>query len=424
MRSSRLLLHPTPKGCISTRPALPEKAIVRCRAVQSNGTIITQPLLFKTQSVNQRFHTKVLRRHDPKLQLRDLSHIFARSFSQQTARKKEESQKEKVETPTSPRSEEQLRVVSNVESSKPQEDADELDHDAEERGFGRSEKAAQASQVNLRARLSKGSKDAGKGLGVEETLRLVKIARPEARTLGWACFFLLISSSVSMTIPFSIGKFLDVATGAGDLYGFPMTTVYGTLAGIMVLGSAANYGRILLLRIVGERVVARMRSQLFRRTYSQDAEFFDANRVGDLISRLSSDTVIVGKSITQNLSDGLRSLVSGVGGVTLMAFVSLELTSILGILLPPIAVASFLFGRVIRNLSRQIQKNLGTLTKIAEERLGNVRTSQSFVGEGIEVERYHKQIKKLFDLGKREAFVNATYISTVRNALQMKLRCD
>src|SRR5438477_6806841 len=100
-----------------------------------------------------------------------------------------------------------------------------------------------------------------------------------------------------------------------------MLTVYPVLC----LGAMANYARIILLRIVGERIVTRLRAQLFRRTYTQDAEFFDANRVGDLISRLSSDPIIVGKSITHNLSDGLRAAVSGAAGFGLMAFVSLKL---------------------------------------------------------------------------------------------------
>ena len=81
-----------------------------------------------------------------------------------------------------------------------------------------------------------------------------------------------------------------------------------------------------MLRVVGERIVTKLRSQLFRKTYVQNAEFFDANRVGDLISRLSSDTIIVAKSITQNFSDGLRALVTGTAGLGLMAYVSLKLT--------------------------------------------------------------------------------------------------
>lgn len=285
-----------------------------------------------------------------------------------------------------------------------------------DKGFELSEKAAQAAKVNLRARLAK---DGGKKSGFGEVGRLLMIARPEAKTLALAILFLLISSSITMSIPFSIGKIMDTATkseseGGGQLFGLPLPMFYSALAGVLVLGAAANYGRIIILRIVGERIVARLRSKLYRRTFIQDAEFFDANRVGDLISRLSSDTIIVGKSITQNLSDGLRAGVSGAAGFGMMAYTSLKLSSVLCLLLPPIGLGAFFYGRAIRNLSRKIQKNLGTLTKIAEERLGNVRTSQSFGGEVLEVSRYHKQVRKIFDLGKKESLISATFFSSVR----------
>jgi putative ABC transport system ATP-binding protein len=283
------------------------------------------------------------------------------------------------------------------------------------KGFELSERAAQAAQVNMSARLNK---DGAKKSGFSEIWRLLKIARPESKALSFAFFFLLISSSITMAVPFSIGKIIDSATksvaeGGGELFGLSMPMFYAALGGILFLGAGANYGRIIILRIVGERIVARLRSKLFRQTFIQDAEFFDANRVGDLISRLSSDTIIVGKSITQNLSDGLRAAVSGAAGFSLMAYTSAKLSTILLVLLPPIGLGALFYGRAIRNLSRKIQKNLGTLTKIAEERLGNVKTSQSFAGEVLEVGRYNKQVRKIFELGKKESLISATFFSSV-----------
>ncbi|TKA72176.1 hypothetical protein B0A55_07877 [Friedmanniomyces simplex] len=292
---------------------------------------------------------------------------------------------------------------------------DDHDHDDEDAdGFKRSAKAAQASQVNLSAKLTKDS-DASQaaGGGWAEIRRLLMIAWPERATLGLAVVFLLISSSISMSVPFSIGKILDAAGSKEDtLFGLPMEQFYLALATLLLTGACANYGRIVLLRIVGERVVTKLRSQLFKRTYVQNAEFFDANRVGDLISRLGSDTIIVGKSITQNVSDGLRSLVSAAAGLTLMCYMSVKLTGVIALIFPPVAIGAFFYGRAIRNLSRRIQKNLGTLTKIAEERLGNVRTSQAFAGEQQEVHRYNTQVRKIFALGKREAYISATFFAT------------
>lgn len=281
----------------------------------------------------------------------------------------------------------------------------------EHHGFQQSERAKQAAQINMRARLSKEGKSSGQG-GWAEILRLIKIARPEVKWLGISCVFLLISSAVTMSIPFSVGRILDIATSSKDaptVLGLTLNQFFLGFAAFMTLGALANFGRVVLLRIVGERVVARLRTQLYRRTYVQDAEFFDANRVGDLISRLSSDTVIVGKSITQNISDGLRAIVSGATGFCAMAWLSPQLTSVILLMFPPIAVGAFFYGRTIRNISRQIQKNLGTLTKIAEERLGNIKTSQAFAGEIQEIGRYNHQVRKIFALGRRESIIAATF---------------
>jgi putative ABC transport system ATP-binding protein len=298
-----------------------------------------------------------------------------------------------------------------AEQNSPKDAEEQVD----EYGFKRSERAAQAAQVNLSARLSKEGKGQAKA-GLGEVWRLIKVARPELRWLGLAFVFLVISSSVSMSIPFSVGRILDLAT-KGDvedarLFGLTLNQFFFGLGAMLTIGAMANFGRIVVLRIVGERVVARLRSQLYRRTYVQDAEFFDANRVGDLISRLSSDTVIVGKSVTQNVSDGLRSLFSGGAGFAIMIWTSPKLTGILLLMFPPVAIGAFFYGRVIRNISRSIQKNLGTLTKIAEERLGNIKTSQAFVGEVQEINRYNKQVRNIFALGRRESLTAATFFAS------------
>ncbi|KAK3325302.1 P-loop containing nucleoside triphosphate hydrolase protein [Apodospora peruviana] len=293
----------------------------------------------------------------------------------------------------------------------------EMEEHLKAHGFKRSEKAHKAAHVNMSARLSKeGKGQEGGKPGFGEVWRLIKIARPEVKWLGAAFVLLLISSGVTMSIPFSVGRILDLSTKPDTdevrLFGLTLTQFFGSLAGLLTLGACANFGRIILLRIVGERVVSRLRTQLYRRTYVQDAEFFDANRVGDLISRLNSDTVIVGKSITQNVSDGLRSLVSGAAGFAAMAWLSPKLTSIILVMVPPIALGAFFYGRAVRNLSRGIQKNVGTLMKIAEERLGNIKTSQAFAGEVQEMGRYSKQVKKIFALGRKDAIISGIFFST------------
>lgn len=305
--------------------------------------------------------------------------------------------------------------TSTSSANKKSESSQEIEHDAEVSGFEKSERAAKAAQINLSARLSREGKGQGKQKS-DEIWRLIKIARPEVRWLALAVGFLAISSCVTLSLPYVVGKVLDIVTNGGDedprIFGLTLTQFFFALGGFLTLGAAANFARIILLRIIGERVVARLRSSLFRRTYVQDAEFYDANRVGDLISRLGADCVIVAKSITQNISDGLRALFAGTAAFSAMVWLSPQLSAILIVIGPPVAFGGYLYGKAIRNISRSIQKNVGTLSKIGEERLGNVRTSQAFVGEVQEVARYNHQVKKIFNLGLRESKIFATFFAT------------
>lgn len=75
-----------------------------------------------------------------------------------------------------------------------------------------------------------------------------------------------------------------------------------------------------------------------------------------------------------------------------------------------------LYGRYVRNLSKKTQRALGELTKVSEERLGNVRTAQAFNGEIQEVDRYNKKIRDLFELGKKEVRTIECAVSNVRGS--------
>lgn len=278
--------------------------------------------------------------------------------------------------------------------------------------FTPTDRAQQASKINLRAKLSSRDDENVKKVSTKDFFGL---ARGEGVPFTAALSLLLVSSGVSMSIPFTIGKILDFATSTEanpEIFGLSMNQFYGTLGAVFVLGGVANFGRVLLLRVIGERIVAKLRTRLFRKTMAQDGEFFDANRHGDLISRLSSDTTIVGKSLTQNVSDGLRAVVSASAGIGMMSYVSVKLTGIMMLIVPPIALGAIFYGRYVRTLSRKTQEALGDLTKVSEERLGNVRTAQAFAGEQMEVRRYSERVREIFNLSKKEAIASGIFFGS------------
>ncbi|KAJ1939416.1 ATP-binding cassette permease mdl1, partial [Linderina macrospora] len=202
------------------------------------------------------------------------------------------------------------------------------------------------------------AKNAKKVKTSQAWLRLFRLAKPEYKLLGGAVGLLLVSSSVTMVVPFSMGKIIDIVTNAGAVipYGLSLTEVFAGLGGMFVVGAAANMGRVFLIRTAGESMIARLRKQMFGRIMQQDMGFFDRNRSGDLISRLSTDTSIVSKSITNNVSDGLRASISAVVGMGMMLYVSPKLTGIMLGIVPPVALWAVIYGKYIKKLSKKTQE--------------------------------------------------------------------
>ncbi|RUS32575.1 LOW QUALITY PROTEIN: ATP-binding cassette sub-family B member 10, mitochondrial [Jimgerdemannia flammicorona] len=246
---------------------------------------------------------------------------------------------------------------------------------------------------------------------ISDARRLLSLARPEAKSITAAIALLIISSAITMSVPFSMGKIIDIVTNPSTttFMGLTLPQFFMILSGVFVAGALANTGRVVIFRVAGERIIQRLRNDLYKAILRQDMTFFDANRSGDLISRLTNDTNVVGKSLTQNISDGLRSLATTSVGLTMMVFISPKLTAIMMAIVPPVAFCAVFYGRYVRELSRKTQTALGEITKVAEERLTNIRTVQAFAKEDIELERYSLTVKDVFNLAKKEAYASGLF---------------
>lgn len=256
-----------------------------------------------------------------------------------------------------------------------------------------------------------------------ETRKLLRLARPELGLLVAAFICLVITSTVGMLLPLIIGKVLDTAKDDDTkieeikVFGLPMGQFYAGVAVLFVISGITNFSRMYLLRSVGERLVARLRSRLFAKVLSQDQYFFDVGpsktgmKTGDLISRLASDTQVIAKTLSGNVSDGCRALISGVVGTSMMCYVSWKLTLCMTAVLPPLVILLTVYGRRIKQLSRTIQENLGEVSKVTEENLNGLRTIQSFAQQKKVVHSYNKEVKKLFNTSMLDGKLSAIFFS-------------
>ncbi|KAG9056840.1 ATP-binding cassette permease mdl1 [Serendipita sp. 407] len=243
--------------------------------------------------------------------------------------------------------------------------------------------------------------------------RIYQLALTEKKTLGMAIGLLLVSSSVSMSVPFTIGRLIDYFTSPNPelFFGLTPTLAAASLVGIFTIGGLANFGRSLLMRLSGLRIIARLRKDTYASALKQEVNFIE-NSEGDVLSRLSVDTNIVGESVTGNLSDGLRAVVSGTVGVGLMFYLSPTLTALMLAIVPPISLGAFVYGRYLKRLSKKTQETLGKMSDTAQESISALRTVQASNAEKHALTLFSKDVDSVFSLQRKEAFATATFYGT------------
>ncbi|XP_048342311.1 ATP-binding cassette sub-family B member 10, mitochondrial isoform X2 [Sphaerodactylus townsendi] len=251
---------------------------------------------------------------------------------------------------------------------------------------------------------------AGPGEGGSDARRLLALAHPERWRLTAAVGFLTVSSVITMSAPFFLGKVIDViyTNPSGD-FTDNLSNLCVLLSGIFFCGAAANATRVYLMQTAGQRIVNRLRATMFSSLLKQEIAFFDKTSTGELINRLSSDTALLGRSVTENLSDGLRAVAQASVGIGMMFFVSPKLAMFVLSVVPPLAVIAVIYGRYLRKLTRMTQDSLAEATQLAEERIGNLRTVRAFGQELNEMGKYQSRVDYVLQLAKKEAIARAGF---------------
>jgi ABC transporter fused permease/ATP-binding protein len=239
--------------------------------------------------------------------------------------------------------------------------------------------------------------------------RVLSLARPELPKLALGTFFLAISSGASLLFPQAIRYIVDGAVGQGkSLEKLDQAAFF--LVGVAAVQAAASALRYVLFTICGERVVTRLRTDLFARLMEQDIAFFDERRTGELTSRLASDTTVLQNAVSVNISMALRFAVSVVGGFAFLVFTSWRLALVMLAIVPPVALGAVAYGRRVRRLSRDVQDSLARGSEVAEEALAGIRTVRAFAAEPHEVGRYAGAVHESFTLAKKRSIMAATFM--------------
>ncbi len=234
---------------------------------------------------------------------------------------------------------------------------------------------------------------------------------------------LLVTAAITLSIGQGLKFVIDkgfVGQSLEDL-NFAVTVIMAA-AVVMALGT---YVRFYLISWLGERVSADIRTAVFSHLVELHPSFFETNRSGDIMSRLTTDTTLLQSIIGSSLSIALRSMISFFGALILLIFTNATLSLVVLVATPTILFPILYFGRRVRNLSRLSQDSVASVGSYAGEIIQNIKTVQSFTQEGLEKKAFGEEVEHALDVAKKRigqrSVLTAIVILTVFGALSAML---
>ncbi len=209
-----------------------------------------------------------------------------------------------------------------------------------------------------------------------------------------ACCFMVLSTT--MTLSLTVAARLVIDHGFSRTSGASLNRYFGLLLAIAVALATFTSLRVYFVNRLGERIVADLRERLYTHVLSLDQAFFLRTRTGEVLSRMTTDIAIVEATVGVGASIALRNMLTVVGGVALLFFVSPKLALCVLLVAPAVLLPLILFGRRVRRLSANAQDRFADAVGFAGESLDQLETVQAFGREASAAARFASGVEAAF----------------------------
>jgi len=220
--------------------------------------------------------------------------------------------------------------------------------------------------------------------------RILPYLAPYRAAIAGALAALVVAASSVLVMGAGLRRLVDQGFSTGDaaLLDHALIALFVVIAVL----SAATYGRFYLVSWIGEKVVADLRRDVYRHVIGLGPAFFETTRVGEVLSRLTTDTTLLQAVIGSQASVALRNLLLFVGGSAMLVVTSPRLTGFVFLGVPLVVAPIVVFGRMVRRRSRESQDRIADVGAYAEETLNAVRIVQAFGHEPIDRKRFRERL--------------------------------
>ncbi|MGA2190394.1 MAG: ABC transporter transmembrane domain-containing protein [Steroidobacteraceae bacterium] len=254
--------------------------------------------------------------------------------------------------------------------------------------------------------MMKSTEDRPRSRSLNPLRALIPFLRPHRGMMFAALAALLVATAAMLALPVALRQLIDHGLATRDS-GTTNSLFSGFLGLAVVFGVSAAL-RFYLVTWLGERVVADVRTAVYRRVIRMDPLFYETTQVGEVLSRLTTDTTLVQAISGVNLSILLRSTLSLTGALIMLGLTSAKLTGAILVMIPIVVVPLIVIGRRVRGLSRASQDRIAHTSGLAGETLNAIQTVQAFTMEELQSERFGQAVEDSFTTAIRRTRVRAT----------------
>jgi ATP-binding cassette subfamily B protein len=226
-------------------------------------------------------------------------------------------------------------------------------------------------------------------------------------------FLIALICTAAVTLSIGQGLRLVIDQGFAQQSQQHLNTAILFIVGASVLMAIGTYIRFYLISWLGERVSADIRTAVFNHIVGLHPAFFETNRSGDIMSRLTSDTTLLQSIIGSSVSIALRSAISFSGALVMLLITNLKLSLIILLAVPVVLMPVLVFGRKVRTLSRKSQDSVADVGSYAGEVIQHIKTVQSFTQEPQEQRAFAQEVEKAFAVAKRRISQRAVLMGVV-----------
>ena len=247
--------------------------------------------------------------------------------------------------------------------------------------------------AQLSERLSEAGERRSRQKDIRPLLRLWPFAIQHRGHVALSVFWLLMSTGASLGLTVTSRGAIDNGFEAGGTRLDFWFLLLGLNALFLGVSSAVRY---YFVTRTGERIIADLRTALFRRVLTLDPAFFVRMRTGEVLSRLTTDIQLIDTLMTTSISFALRNLLTMIGGLILLFVVSPKLTGLVLLVVPLLILPLFLFGRVVRKLTVASQDRFAEAVGFAGESVDAIETVQAFGREASTIGRFGASVEAAF----------------------------